>query len=132
MRGETVNSPAKLSCEIITRTPGTFSELPSELPSHLPAAAPVTEHARCLIFYRYVHEVSKWTCLVQHEYLHGCTADEHTLVCIDKLDALAGTDNPKLVPYQKLFEQLEDPLVLYLALLLHDTGKAVAARPHSE
>src|SRR5213078_2521674 len=81
---------------------------------------------------RYVPEFGQLTCLVQHEYLHRYTADEHTLVCIDKLDALAGTDNSKLVPYQKLFEQLEDPLVLYLALLLHDTGKAVAARPHSE
>ena len=81
---------------------------------------------------RYIPEFGQLTCLVQHEYLHRYTADEHTLVCIDKLDALASTDDPKLVPYQKLFEQLQDPLVLYLALLLHDTGKAVAARPHAE
>jgi [protein-PII] uridylyltransferase len=68
---------------------------------------------------------------VQHEFLHRYTADEHTLVCIDKLDALAETGDPKLILYRKLFEQLADPLVLYLALLLHDSGKAVG-RPHSE
>ena len=58
----------------------------------------------------------------------GYTADEHTLVCIDKLDALAQTNDPKLIAYRKIFEQLEDPFVLYLALLLHDSGKAVGAQ----
>ncbi len=81
---------------------------------------------------RYLPEFANLTCLVQHEYFHRYTADEHTLVCIEKLDALLETTNQKLLPYRKLFLALPDAFVLYLALLLHDTGKGVGARPHSE
>ncbi|MEY2601676.1 MAG: [protein-PII] uridylyltransferase [Verrucomicrobiota bacterium] len=81
---------------------------------------------------RYIPEFGQLTCLVQHEFFHRYTADEHTLLCLDKLDALIRTSDSKLIAYRHLFENLDDPFVLYLALLLHDTGRAVGARPHSE
>jgi [protein-PII] uridylyltransferase len=81
---------------------------------------------------RYLPEFGRLTCLVQHEFFHRYTADEHTLVCIDKLDELITTENPKLRGYRDLFQKNDDPATLYLALLLHDTGKAEHRRHHED
>lgn len=80
----------------------------------------------------YLPEFGGLTCLVQHEFFHRYSADEHTIVCLEKLDALQDTDNPKLADYRRLYEKLEDPFILYLAMLLHDTGKATGAKHHAE
>ncbi len=79
---------------------------------------------------RYLPEFGALDCLVQHEFFHRYTADEHTLRCVDQLDALVTDDNPRNAIYKRLFHEIKDPYGLYLAMILHDTGRAENVREH--
>jgi [protein-PII] uridylyltransferase len=79
---------------------------------------------------RYLPEFGALDCLVQHEFFHRYTADEHTLRCIEQLDQLISDANPRREIYRRLFHEIEDPYALYLALILHDTGRAENVREH--
>lgn len=79
---------------------------------------------------RLIPEFGRMTNLVQHEFYHQYAVDEHTLVTLSKLDQVAGATELPYSNYTPLLQQIERPEVLYLALLLHDSGKAFPGRPH--
>lgn len=81
---------------------------------------------------RILPEFAPLTCLVQHEFFHRYTADEHTLGCLDQLDAMLGSKESDLRKYAELYAKVEAPEILALAVLLHDTGKAELTRHHEE
>src|SRR4029077_16977384 len=68
--------------------------------------------------------------LVVRDYSHRFTVDEHTFVAIENLHALRQSQSKWDQRYAELLEELEQPDLLYLSLLLHDTGKGVKSEDH--
>lgn len=81
---------------------------------------------------RWMPEFGQLDCLVQHEFFHRYTADEHTLRCIEQLDALIENDSRERAVYRDILTELEDPYAIYLAMILHDTGRAENVREHTD
>lgn len=77
-------------------------------------------------------EFAPLTCLVQHEFFHRYTADEHTLVCLEMLDRVIDAEEAPFLPYKTIMEQVDKTYLLYMAMLLHDTGKSEGGRAHAE
>lgn len=68
--------------------------------------------------------------LVVRDYYHRFTVDEHSFLAIDSLHRLRQSASEWDQRYAALLEELEQPELLYLALLLHDVGKGVPAESH--
>ena len=68
--------------------------------------------------------------LVIRDYSHRFTVDEHTFVTIENLHDLRKSPSKWDQRYAEILDELEQPDLLYLALLLHDTGKGAASDGH--
>lgn len=81
----------------------------------------------------YIPEFGGLTCLVQYNLYHIYSADEHTLVTIRNLENLARNPSvsPDLRPFRRLLNDLSRRELLYIALLMHDVGKARRGKNHS-
>ena len=70
--------------------------------------------------------------LVVRDFYHRFTVDEHSILAIESLHRLSESKSEWDKRYAELLGELEDPELLYLALLLHDTGKGVPGGNHVE
>ncbi len=70
--------------------------------------------------------------LVVRDFYHRFTVDEHSILAIESLHRLKESKSEWDKRYAELLGELEDPELLYLALLLHDTGKGVPGGNHVE
>ena len=113
-----INSPsaAKSFCAIL-RSPGEV--YPTLLEMH-----------ELGVLGRYLPEFSALTCMVQHEYYHRYTADAHVLRTIRHLDRVFSKHDEEYGRYEKELRKNDDPLLLYLILLLHDIGKVEGVKDH--
>ncbi|MGO9864949.1 MAG: HD domain-containing protein [Terriglobales bacterium] len=70
--------------------------------------------------------------LVVRDFYHRYTVDEHSFLAIEHLHSLKESKSESEQRFADLLGELEQPGLLYLALLLHDSGKAVPGENHVE
>jgi [protein-PII] uridylyltransferase len=73
---------------------------------------------------RYLPEFGALTCLVQYDAYHKFSADQHSLLAVEHLEALAPGRSAESEGPAEVFNEVEKPDLLMLGMLLHDIGKA--------
>jgi [protein-PII] uridylyltransferase len=97
----------------------------SILRSNHPAAALRSMHASGVLE-RFIPEFGELVAFFQHNLYHFYTADEHTLIALDKLNELQNRDTL----LGELYRTLPYREGLYLATLFHDIGKPRRINDH--
>jgi [protein-PII] uridylyltransferase len=73
---------------------------------------------------RYLPEFGALTCLVQYDVYHKFSADQHSLIAVQHLEALAPGQSAESEGAALVFQEVDKPELLMLGMLLHDIGKA--------
>ena len=72
---------------------------------------------------RYLPEWGALTCLVQYDVYHRFTADQHSLLAVQNLEALAPGQSADSEGNAQVVSEVERPGLLMMGMLLHDIGK---------
>ena len=77
----------------------------------------------CGLLDAYLPEFGNLSCHMQFDSYHQYTVDEHTLIAMGNLDAVAREEAPGLPGMRRIFPAIARKDLLALGLLLHDMGK---------
>ncbi len=78
-------------------------------------------------------EVGATLDLIAYDPSHDYTVGQHTLYVIRHLDSLRAAEGDEdMRDFRQVMSELRNPEHLYMAALLHDAGKGMGDRPHSE
>jgi [protein-PII] uridylyltransferase len=77
-------------------------------------------------------ELKEIEALVVRDFYHRYTVDEHSFLAIENLHRLKSSQSEWDRRFAELLGELEQPELLYLALLLHDSGKGAPGDNHVE
>lgn len=80
---------------------------------------------------KYLPEFGATTAMVQHDMYHKYTVDEHSLLAVKKVQELFDAGGMAYPEFKDALMRVKDRQSLVLAVLLHDTGKALG-KGHSE
>ena len=75
---------------------------------------------------RYLPEFGRLDCFPVLNQGYRYTVDEHTIRSIEVLDHIFFSTNPQLEEYKGILQNIVDPSLLYISLLLHKSGTALS------
>lgn len=96
--------------------------------SHAADALRAMHHLKLLNLF--MPELEPMDSLVIRDYYHRFTVDEHSFRAIENLHRLTKPQSEWEKRFSEILAELEQPELLYLALLLHDVGKGIPGADH--